>query len=794
MKSEQILDAIGMLPEDMIETAQRLRSGDSRNARERKKKTGIRKKWIQNGLITIAAAGLIVGICFFAAMINKDELLPNTDPVELSSEIEEFSEAVETIEDETTINEAESDETAVERSTVSFMNGLEMIVNEQYVFSVKDGILSAVGKENAVTISENLSSEVLVSDGNILYFTTRIEGANCIAALDMATLEHKEIYREPAKVLSNGSYASFYLCGMLDEYLIYCSGFVPEGQTKGTNSLYSLHLEDDIVVSLPQSTEKMLGYGDYLVSMGSWCGPSVDRLYLEKVDGSESRILTEYTSGAIIIDGVIYYQDHPDYLKNDKKESWLVGYDLDEQKEIGRVECTGGWWQNWNNCLARYGGTGRETNLVLPDGTVVEYPSGFSFFRLENQYFAATQSRIYRLDPENGSYMEILTFDVESSTESMQYKFSLLGDYVYMNYGDGEYLVWDKAEFGLDEEAEIVQSKEERLVKERLMDWKLGKYASTVLPLKETYRLEDGTLYYWIDNSHMNVISGNIEIEKLMFDEQYIYYTVLKDGESCIMRFDMETEINEVLYAQPAEPYEQYSMTYYYLMELMSVTDDYLYFRYGKNNLAQNKLYSISRKDGSVYFLAENVQDVFIVDDSYVAVTQYTAEVRPGTLYLCASDGSETRLIAEECNGAVAGTVGLQYLDCMDESTYLVSYDVTGGAENERILLSPGYWSAWNDCFYEADNHKVVWADKEIALPEGMYPVRIEDQMCVYSEDTIYQADIQAEEIQCTEMLSMSVPDDVMAYRYLFEKKGNLMTLRIPGQDVIVLDKIRLEK
>jgi len=73
VKSERILDAIGIIDEKILESAERMRSGSGKNAVERRHKTAVRRRWIQTGLL-VAAAGLIFAICFFAARVNRDDL------------------------------------------------------------------------------------------------------------------------------------------------------------------------------------------------------------------------------------------------------------------------------------------------------------------------------------------------------------------------------------------------------------------------------------------------------------------------------------------------------------------------------------------------------------------------------------------------------------------------------------------------------------------------------------------------------------------------------------------------
>ena len=158
MKPEKLMDAFGKIDDDMIESAQEMRSGNSGIRKKNQKAAAMRKKW-RNGLLTMTAAGLILGFCFLVADLNQREIVSNTNPAEVSEESSESrtesmeeggTEALST-EGSLDAKEADRSEEVTEATTASveetgeesaerteFVSALETAVTDRYVFAVKD--------------------------------------------------------------------------------------------------------------------------------------------------------------------------------------------------------------------------------------------------------------------------------------------------------------------------------------------------------------------------------------------------------------------------------------------------------------------------------------------------------------------------------------------------------------------------------------------------------------------------------------------------------------------------------
>ena len=808
MKSERILDAIGIIDEKILESAERMRNGSGQNAVERRHKTAVRRRWIQIGLL-VAAAGLIFAICFFAARVNRDELIPVKDPVELSGEATEVSQTEsfteEMVEDET---EAVTRELiAIEEEwqlddvgAVGFIGSRDTVLHEQFIFDIRDGVLYAKGQNGESGVDVNVCEGKLIVDGDTLFYVTWIDKQYHIMKMDVTTFQSEEILAVSPKMRKGGSWQPFSLEGKLGEYLIYRVGQCDGGIN--TDRLYSYHWGNRTIVELAENTDScLIGAGEYLISFGYGLSSSMfSDVYLnvERVDGGDGMILSECSSGAVVEDGILYYLES---CQTDSEvprmEDVLVSYDLNTQKELSRIGQGTTSWKAQNNCfVSRDGMTGKE-KLLLHDGTVLEYPAGFVFFRLKDRYFAATQSLIYQLNVEDGSYQKLMEINAEDSN-GYGYRIFLNGENVYMDYqtlsGEPQMIVWEEELFGLDKEleADAEQNERERMIWDRQLErirgeydlWRVDvngrKYAIAGAETNELYYVENE------EDSSVHVISENVFDLKFFIDEKYIYYVRETENLDEIMRYDMTAGINEVLYSQPGRWQDIYLGRTRSWIELVGVTDDYLFYRYGAKDISESReseLRAVNRADGSVHVLAKNVQSTIHIGDGYVIAYEDTAEVKPVALYLCASDGSNTRQLTLECNGAVIEADEIRYLEYREEDgeTYLVSYDAAADIETGRILLSKGAWCEWNGCVYEARNHKTVFTDgREISLPEDFYPVMIGDEMYVYSDDMICEIQYaqDAEGPVYGEWLRLEMPEEAEAYQYLFREQGEVVILQ----------------
>ncbi|MBQ8640364.1 MAG: hypothetical protein IJ468_14570 [Lachnospiraceae bacterium] len=812
MKPEKLMDAFGKIDDDMIESAQEMRSGNSGIRKKNQKAAAMRKKW-RNGLLTMTAAGLILGFCFLVADLNQREIVSNTNPAEVSEESSESrtesmeeggTEALST-EGSLDAKEADRSEEVTEATTASveetgeesaerteFVSALETAVTDRYVFAVKDKALYAESRETGTVIAENLISSALVMKDGLVYYAAVSGDGYRIHELNTENLQSKERYFVPGAESGAESSEPFCLEGVQGNYLICRIGSSSNSHPSlGYNRLYSIDLEDGAIAALSESVGSyFVGSDEWLVGAGDSLSVSVAPLSAMKLDGSDSRELTNCTAGAVIEDGTLYYMDYPEYMDGNTKSGYLICYDLERQREQTRIPISGYWYLR-NGCFMS-SGPDQTMRLLLPDGTVCSYPENFRFVRLKNRYFATTDRMIYQLDVQNETYAELMQLDINASANP--YTFELCEGKVYMYYTDSELvsqtLVWEESEFGLDEvgQVEIEQTQEEKQIRNRKLAQLRGTYdLSSVEWDGLKFSVENGCLY----RGDSEYISGNMEFEHFILDSDSVFYCVLRENANQIIRYDIKSGENEVLYSQPAEAYVQYGITNYERMDLADVTDSYLYFRCGRQELDANTLYSVNRETGTVHLLGENVQRNLLIGDGYVAALENRDDTCPAAIYLYSSDGSSRNMLAEYCAGAYIGDSSLEYLECKNgnpNEVYHVRYDAGNGVEVSRTLLSEGCWSEWNRCFYEADYHRMLAEDgSEVDLPDGLYPVRIGRKLYLYSGDVLYEITCDNGEITYGSMYEMDGPENLEPWQLLFREQGELALITGPGGEAKVL-------
>ena len=299
-------------------------------------------------------------------------------------------------------------------------------------------------------------ADMLEENGDI-YFTRTLDGQHELMRLDTKTgglevLHTHRTTRYEWPIFRDGS--SCRLKGKLGDFLV----FSVENETYSV--LYAYHMVNDSVTRLSDNaSESILGTGDMLITSGELGGVYKTRgpLYLHDLAAGESRLLTEYSSGAIRNGKQLVYLE---CTQQTGGSCILVCHDLETDQEVLRKELPLDTAQNWrllNNCFVSESGIGK-TLLVLPSGFIAEYPDNYVCFCLGvDNYFAATEDAIYTLNPSKQTKNKLM--DLTTGTSPWGYRFCLKDDRVFLTYQSTEqnqqgefvnYTVsWSKWDFGI---------------------------------------------------------------------------------------------------------------------------------------------------------------------------------------------------------------------------------------------------------------------------------------------------------------------------------------------------------
>jgi len=413
MKPDKLADLIGMIDDDMLVLAEKMRSGIHHEARKRGMKMEKRRRWVRNGLLA-AAVVAAVGLCLFASRYKLNEQYP----IQLGTgEAETTEEVTNDIEEELTISEtAAAEQEKMDVVHTGFENAQSIIDYGQYRFDVGDttellyingSVLSVSGPDGSYEITDKLRNGGLAAKGNMLYYATMEDEEYHLMELNMDTLESRQLYARPVEMINDECESTFLIKGISGEYLIYSMGH-PTRFSVEVQQIYSYSLKDGGTVALSAGEKTELdGNGEYIASIHSEAAiPGilhVNRLTLDKLDGSDSRVLSELCTG-IEIEGDILY-----YIEWAEGNQYLVTYDMNQKKELSRMNVStdeeGEWGQKYGSFVRG------NTEVLLTNGEIYTYPYGY-ISKLKNQYFfselgSKEKLTIYRINENDGTLTAI---------------------------------------------------------------------------------------------------------------------------------------------------------------------------------------------------------------------------------------------------------------------------------------------------------------------------------------------------------------------------------------------------
>lgn len=446
MKQDNLIDLIGMIDDDMLFLAEKMRSGMNHEARKRGLGMEIRRRWIRNGLVA-AVAVVAAGICLFASRYKLNEQYPvQLGTEDISSTEESIVEDVTTqaidAEEESTVSESIAyDVDKMENIQMGFENAQSIIDYGQYRFYVEDmtewlylngTILYAECPNGTYTITDKLRNGALAAQENRLYYAIMEDDEYRLMELNMDTLESKQLYTRPVEILDGEYESTFIIKGISGEYLIYSMGH-PTKFSVENQQLYSYSLKEGISVALSAGEKTVLdGNEEYVASIHSEKAiPGilhVNRLTLDRVDGSDSKVLSELCIGIAVEGDILYYIEWAD------GEQHLVSYDMELQKELNRKNVStdnGEEWKQQNGCFVQ-----GMRKVLLNSGEIYEYSYGY-ISKMKDQYFVSELGSvesgllIYRMDEMDGSLTAVEYEGFEKEAGKYVTELRLYNDRVY---------------------------------------------------------------------------------------------------------------------------------------------------------------------------------------------------------------------------------------------------------------------------------------------------------------------------------------------------------------------------